>query len=153
MDRDLEGAARIGERAAQFDEKTCCYCRLGPMRKVDGEQHRYPDEWRWRTELRGKHREAPWGSHGQASLREERAGKEVPRGTQGAGRARDWKMPWRAAGSFDGERRNRKERARWSSGRWTTDAGAEHGRRDGGSKLGSRTWPAVRRPKVEDEGC
>ena len=87
MDRDLEGAARIGERAAQFDEKTCCYCRLGPMRKVDGEQHRYPDEWRWRTELRGKHREAPWGSHGQASLREERAGKEVPRGTQGAGRA------------------------------------------------------------------
>jgi hypothetical protein len=85
MDRDLEGAARIGERAAQFDEKTCCYCRLGPMRKVDGEQHRYPDEWRWRTELRGKHREAPWrGGHGQTG----RERRELGNGT-GEQRERD----------------------------------------------------------------
>jgi hypothetical protein len=48
------------------------------MRKVDVEQHRYPDEWRWRTELRGKHREARWrGGHGQTG----RERRELGNGT------------------------------------------------------------------------
>jgi hypothetical protein len=88
MDRDLEGAARVGERAAQFDEKMCCYCRLGLMRKVDGEQHRYPDEWRWRTELRGERREAPWrGGHGQTG----RERRELGNAT---GEQRAWRSAW-----------------------------------------------------------
>jgi hypothetical protein len=51
------------------------------MRKVDGEQHRYPDEWRWRTELRGKHREARWrGGHGQTGQERRELGREGARG-------------------------------------------------------------------------